>query len=340
MRKKIFLFLLTVLVIAVIWQHELLWYGIKQGQGQLAIVRNAVDLKRVMGDENFPDSLKRKIRIIQNARTYAVQGLGLKDTESYSTFYDQKGETALWNVSACKPYSFTSKTWWFPMVGEVPYKGFFDKEKANEVAAELKEDGWEVRVRPVGGWSTLGWFKDPILSSMLNRSEGELAELIIHELTHSTIFVKNEVTFNENLASFIGEQGARLFLLENFGHDSNELAEYLNEGEDGKKFMNHILVGTDKLDSLYDSFDGNMTIEQKKNQKDELIAAICHQLDTIEFSNNRYKTIFSKSKPNNAYFMSFHRYYSAGDSLTTIWKEAYDADLKLFIEGFMAEYGS
>jgi len=340
MRKKIFLSLLTVLMLAVVWQHELLWYGIKQGQGQLAIVRNAVDLKRVMGDERFPDSLKSKIQIIQRARTYAVEELGLKDTENYTTYYEQNGETALWNVSACKPYSFTPKTWWFPVVGEVPYKGFFDREKAESVADELKEDGWEVRVRPVGGWSTLGWFRDPILSSMLNRSEGQLAELIIHELTHGAVFVKDEVTFNENLASFIGEQGARLFLEENFGAESNELAAYLNGEQDAKKFTNHILLGTKKLDSLYESFDQKMDAKNKRIKKEELILNICDRLDTLSFSNDRYTQVFSETKPNNAYFMSYLRYYSAGDSLTTIWEEQYDGDLKLFIEGFMAEYGS
>ncbi|MCP4457806.1 MAG: aminopeptidase, partial [Cytophagales bacterium] len=149
--------------------------------------------------EDFPDSLRAKIEVIQNEKRYAVEELGLNVTDNYTTFYDQKGETALWNVSACRAYSFDPKIWWFPIVGDVPYKGFFDFEKASGVGSELREEGWDVRIRGVSGWSTLGWFKDPILSEMLNRSEGQLAELIIHELTHGTIFVKDRVTFREPL---------------------------------------------------------------------------------------------------------------------------------------------
>lgn len=340
MLKKIFLFLLTVLLLLVIWQHELLWYGVKQGQGQLKIVRNAVNLATILEDENFPDSLKNKIHIIQNARKYAIEELGLKRTDNYTSLYDQKGKTALWNISACRPYSFEPKTWWFPIVGDVPYKGYFDVEKALETEKELKEEGWDVRIRPVSGWSTLGWFKDPILSSMLNRSEGQLAELIVHELTHATIFVKDSVSFNENLASFIGEQGARQFLELNYGEDSKELKNYLEAEGNGKKFTNHILEGTRKLDSLYQSFEDDLKDEIKKQKKESLIDEICSRIDTISFSNDLYQDIFSQSKPNNAYFMSFLRYHSAGDSLKMIWEERYNGDLKLFVKDFIDQHGS
>ena len=340
MRKKIFLSLLTVLFILIIWQHELIFYVIKQGQGQLSVIENSVDLSKILEDDSFPDSVKNKIKIIQEARKFATHELGLKDTENYTTFFDQNGKTILWNVSASRPYSFDPKTWWFPVVGNVPYNGFFDKEKAIEVRAELVRKGWEVRVRPVGGWSTLGWFKDPILSSMLNRSEGQLAELIIHELTHGSVFVKGEIEFNENLASFIGEQGARQFLKKNYGLDSEPLVSYINSELDQKKFTKHILTGTKKLDSLYRLFPEEMQLDEKRVQKERLIKEICESVDTVNFSNNRFDGIFSKNRPNNAYFMSFLRYYSAGDSLNQIWQNEYNSDLSLLIKDFVDLYGS
>ncbi len=94
----------------------------------------------------------------------------------------------------------------------MPYKGFFNQKLAFELKDELEKEGYDVIVRNPGGWSTLGWFTDPILSKMLNRSEGDLANLIIHEMVHSTIFVKDSVEFNENLATFIGDRGAEKFL--------------------------------------------------------------------------------------------------------------------------------
>lgn len=339
MLKKISWSALIILFLLAIWKNELIWYGIKQGQGQLKIIRNVIEVEKVMQRVDFPDSLKLKIEVIQNTRKFAEE-LGLKDTDNYSTFYDQKGSAILWNVSASRSYSFKPKTWWFPVVGEVPYKGFFDLEKATQVGDELKKEGWDVRVYSVSGWSTLGWFKDPILSNMLNRSEGQLAELIIHELTHGTIFIKNKVTFNENLASFIGEQGAKQFLSENYGANSKELTDYLNAEEDSKKFTNHILLGTNKLDSLYQAFGENMEVSQKQHLKETLISSICERIDTIQFSNDRYKEIFSKTKPNNAYFMSFLRYYSASDSLSSVWKEQYDSNLKLLVKDFVERHGS
>lgn len=95
-------------------------------------------------------------------------------------------------VTACAPFAFQPRMWHFPVVGSFPYKGFFEKNKALAEAKKIKEEeGLEVSVRTAGGWSTLGWFKDPVLSNMLNRSEGDLANLIIHELTHGTLFVKD-----------------------------------------------------------------------------------------------------------------------------------------------------
>ena len=102
--------------------------------------------------------------------------------------------------------------WSFPFLGRVPYKGFFDRGAAIEEDSLLRLKGYDTGIGNIRGWSTLGWFKDPILSGMLENSEGALANLIIHELWHGTLYVKDSADFNENLASFAGEQGALLFL--------------------------------------------------------------------------------------------------------------------------------
>lgn len=330
MIKKIFLSLLTVLLILVVWQWELVTYGIAQGKGQLSIIRNAVPVEEVLVDHNFPDSLKEKIEIIQQAKRFAV-ALGIKESDNYSTFYQQEKEVLLWNVSASEPYALEPHTWWFPIVGSVPYKGYFDKEKAIAELRKLENEGLDARMRPVGGWSTLGWFEDPILSSMLERSEGQLAELIIHELTHGTIFVTGEVEFNENLAAFIGEQGARLYLLKQHGDSSSQLLEYLRSEQDSQKFRDHVLRGTQRLDSLYTGI-ADFSDQDKKQLKNELIGKICDRLDTIQFYDKDYSLIFKNAKPNNAYFMSFLRYHSSEDSLSSVLASDFQGDLVAFIK--------
>ena len=331
MRKKILTLLLTVLVILIAWQWELVKYGIAQGNGQLHIVRNAIPLQELLNDPQFPDSLRVKVEMIEKVKKFSCQTLGLAESSNYSTYYDQNGQISLWNVSGAEEFALKPKTWWFPIVGAVPYKGFFEKEKAVTLVEELEAEGWDARMRPVSGWSTLGWFSDPVLSSMLSRSEGQLAELIIHELTHETLFVSGEVDFNENLASFVGEQGAIMFLKQTYGNSSSELNTYIQQELDSKKFINHMLIGTTKLDSLYKNLNDESP-QTKRNLKKAMIQRICHKVDTIDFFQDHYRHIFDRAIPNNAYFMSYLRYYSSGDSLNNLLNKEHNNNLKEFIQ--------
>ncbi|WP_462252572.1 aminopeptidase [Ekhidna sp.] len=332
MVKKIIWTVIALLVLIAFFNWDILSYGIRQAQGQLRITFNTQEVETILNDPIYPDSLKQKIKIVQQVRVFAFQELGLTQSENYTTFYDQKGEVALWNLSASKAYMLEPKLWSFPILGSFPYKGFFDLERAKEERDELIDQGYDVRIRSVGGWSTLGWTTDPILSNMLERKEGSLAELIIHELTHSTLFIKDNIEFNENLASFIGEQGAIQFLDEKYGKNSHAYFEYVLAEEDSKTFRNQMLLATSKLDSLYKSIN-NLGDSYKSHHKQLMIDEIISSIDSLHFHNSRYYQIFEISRPNNAYFMSFLRYYSAKDSLQNILIQEYEGDLKDFIAG-------
>ena len=212
------------------------------------------------------------------------------------------------NLTASEKYALKAYTWNFPLLGEVGYKGFFDFKKGEKEAAVLKNKNYDVEYAPVSAWSTLGWFRDPIFSGMLRRNEGQLAELIIHEMTHATIYLKSSVDFNENLASAVGETGAEKFLAFKYGVASKELETYLHEQEDYNRFAKHMLEGTRQLDSLYHSMESKPDLEKEK-LKTEMISSIVVSLDTISFFNSRYKTRFNnETLPGNAYFLSFVRY--------------------------------
>ena len=169
MVKKIIWTVIALFVLALLFNWDILSYGIRQAQGQLRITFNTLPVETILNDTLFPDSLKQKIKIVQQARVFAFQELGLTPSENYTTFYDQKGEVALWNLSASKAYMLEPKLWSFPILGSFPYKGFFDLERAKQERDELIDQGYDARIRPVGGWSTLGWTTDPILSNMLER---------------------------------------------------------------------------------------------------------------------------------------------------------------------------
>ena len=339
MVKKILGVLLFLLLVLVIYYWSLIGYGISQGLGQLKIVREARPVEEFLADPAFPDSLKSRLQLIQDARRFAIDSLGLNDTKNYSTLYDQKGEELMWVVLACEQFRLVEKRWDFPIVGSVPYKGFFEKEKAFKLRESLEKEGWDVAIRNPGGWSTLGWFTDPILSGMLRRSEGDLASLIIHEMVHATIYVKDSSDFNENLASFIGDRGAELFLERAFGDTSRQYQEYIHEDGDYRKVAEHMLRGTMSLDSLYSSMREEEPVEIKKEKKEKFIRRIVEAFDTIRFSDGKRRSgRFAKRLPNNTYFMSFRTYESKHDSMKDDWDTKFSNDLKKMIDYYRKAY--
>jgi predicted aminopeptidase len=331
MKKRIGLIVLIIIAILVIFNFDLIRYGIRQASGQLHIIYNARPVEEYLNDSTVSQEVKDKLKLVDDVKSFAYERLHLAETNNYTEMYDQQGQPVLWVVTGCEPFSFQPYQWTFPVLGSVPYKGFFKKHLADQELEEIKGKGLDAGMRTVGGWSTLGWFNDPILSEMLSRSNGDLANLIIHELVHSTIFVKDSVEFNENLASFIADKGTIIYMSEKFGADSDEMKNYVNEENDNKKFIRHMLSGYDILDSLYQSFEG-VSEERKLRQKEEVIKSIINNLDTLKLHNDNRLSNFKGFVPNNTYFMSFKRYQSKQGKLDSLFNKEFDQELVNFIE--------
>jgi predicted aminopeptidase len=320
----------------VIFNFPTVLYGINQLQGQLNIVMKARPVQEVIADPAVSDSVKLKFAFIEKVKRYAIDSLGLKETKNYTTFYDQGGKPLLWVITACEPFKIEAYEWKFPLLGSVSYKGYFDYEKGKEEEKLLIEKGFDTDYSEVTAWSTLGWFKDPILSGMLRRSKGQLAELIIHEMTHAAIYIKSNVNLNENLASVCGEEGAIRFLRFEYGAESNEVREYINRKADNDRFSSHMIAGSQKLDSLY-SVIMDLPAINKKTEKDRMLRAIVGSLDTVSFHNpDRYKNAFRKNLPNNAYFIDFIRYDAQKDEMRIELMENFNGNIREYIK-FMKE---
>lgn len=337
MMKKIVLAFGAVILVLIIWNWELVVYGIRQGYGQVKIVWQAKPIEEILNDPQFPDSLKQKLRLIEEVRHYAIDFLGLKDTENYKTLYDQKGEELMWVLQACEPFALKPKMWDFPVVGSVPYKGFFSKQKSIDERTRLEKEGYDISLRNPGGWSTLGWFTDPILSGMLKRDDGDLASLIIHEMVHATIFVKDDVDFNENLASFVADTASYYFLASKFGKDSKEFLKYLHDDQDYRKYSRHILKGTQRLDSLYQTMKAEDPIEMKKEKKKSMISLIMTSADTLSLFTPR-GTYANGRLPNNTYFMSYHLYQGRQDNFKEELDDDFGGDIKKYIQHLIKKY--
>lgn len=335
--KKIFLLFLGVITLAVLWYWELLLYSIRQGYGQLKIIWQAQPIEKVLHDSSTNDTLKQKLRLIQDIKQFAEKELGLKSTQNYTTFYDQKGKPLLWVVTACLPYELVPYEWEFGLLGKFSYKGHFNRKYAEKDSTELAQQGYDVDISQVKAWSTLGYFNDPILSSMLLLSKGELAELIIHELTHSTIYLKDSVDFNENLASFVGKKGAIEFLKKKFGENSPELVSYRNQLYDDSLYVQFMLHATQSLKNFYakDTFQKQAdTIKRKLKQ--EFIKKILDSLQYVPFKDRTYDySSLKKMNPNNTFFMWYVRYNSKESELNRIYNLRFNASLKDFIANFV-----
>lgn len=318
---------------------KMVFYGIGQGIGQIKIIVHAKPIEKVLSDTTVSDRLKEKLILVQAIKKYAEDSLGLKPSKNYNTLYDQHGKDILWVVTAAGKYSVQAYMWKFPVVGEVPYKGYFKINKAEEEAQRMRNAGYDVRIGTVSAWSTLGFFKDPILSGMLERSEGMIARLIIHELTHSTLFVKGNSEFNENLATFVGNQGAKQYLIDKYGENSKEYKDYLGELMDIELFSNYVLRGAKQLDSLYQSFTGKQE-SQKQALKTQMIKQIVQNLDTIEFYNKHNFSIFKNPEnlPNNAFFAGYITYHNQQSDLEKEFIEKFKGNFKEYLSYLKKKY--
>jgi predicted aminopeptidase len=324
MKKKIILSLLLLLTALILWQGNLILYGIGQLKGQLHIVNNATEVSKVIEDPATPDSIRKKLLYIDEVRRYAMDSLSLKNSDNYTTYYDQKDKPAIWVITACEPFRMKAYEWNFPFLGSLSYKGFFIKEKGYPEFQRLRQAGYDVDYNPAGGWSTLGWFRDPILSRMLRRNEGQLAELIIHELTHATIYIRSDVDFNENLATFVGEKGAAKFLRQRFGVSSIQYQQYMNELHDEQLFGEFMVKSCKELDRFYSKMPKGISIKEKQLLKYRKIAEIVLRINQLGLKNpERFSYSLPKDKlPDNTFFMSYQRYRGSLSDLDSIYRSA------------------
>ena len=342
--KKIALGSGVLLLLLLVWQHKLVWYGISQARGQLRIVWNARPIEEVMADPAVADSLKQKIALVQRVRKFAIDSLGVNDSDSYRTLYDQQGKPVLWVVTASEPFSLVDKKWSFPIIGSFSYKGFFEYNQAVALQNELIEQGYDTGIRTVSAWSTLGFLDDPILSGLLFRTEGQVANTIIHELTHATIFVKDDLKFNENLASFVGDKGAEAFLAHAYGPASSTYQAYDDYRSDRRKYSEHMLRGTQQLDSLYKKLAATSDSVAKVNQKEQLIARILRRADTLSLRSSNYQRLLrrlqrSDTLPNNTFFSAFVRYQGESDSLEQVFQTRFHGNVRNYLLYLKHQYG-
>ena len=189
-----------------------LGYYAQAAQGQFSLLYKAKPINELLSDSLLNESLKTKLRRVQQIREFAVRELGLPDNASYKSYADLKRPFVVWNVVATPEFSLVPKQWCFPIAGCVDYRGYYDKEAALSFAEDLRKKGLDVRVTGVPAYSTLGWFNDPVLSTFIHYPEPEVARLIFHELAHQVAYAAGDSPFNESFATAVEEVGLSRWL--------------------------------------------------------------------------------------------------------------------------------
>jgi predicted aminopeptidase len=165
----------------------------------------------LIADSQTESSLRRKLQLVLDARRFAIDSLGLRADQEFTSYSRLDRDTLVLVLSAAYRDSLAFRTWWFPVVGRVPYKGFFDFEAGRREARAVDSAGYDAVLRPSAAFSTLGWFNDPLLPTTLALDSLELANTVIHELVHTTYYAPGQAVFNESLANFVGSRGAERF---------------------------------------------------------------------------------------------------------------------------------
>jgi predicted aminopeptidase len=185
-------------------------YLLRAGWEEGKILAHRRPIPEVIADPSTSPAVRTQLRLVLDARDFAGH-LGLSAKRSFTTYTRVDHDTLVLVLGAAYRDQLRSYTWWFPIVGSVPYKGYFDFAAAERDAAGLRRDGFDAFVRPTAAFSTLGFFNDPLISSSLHDDSVGLANTVIHELTHNTYYAPNQAIFNESFANFVGSRGAEAF---------------------------------------------------------------------------------------------------------------------------------
>ena len=225
------------------------------GAGQDELNRTGRDIDALVREKRVPPRTRRLLGEVRSVKQYGEEH-GLTATNNYVKYARLNRTAAVWVLSASEPLRFRSKSWSFPVIGSITYLGWFKQDLANAAAAKLRAEGWDVDVRAAGAYSTLGWFDDPVLSTMIAKGDealGDLVNTVLHESLHATFYVNGQSVLNESIAGFVGDALTIAYLDERVGPLSPEKKAYVDAEAKGEARAEAMREGYRALEALYAS---------------------------------------------------------------------------------------
>lgn len=282
-------------------------YVLRAAWEETRILARRRPIQEVLDDRTLDEATRGKLETVVQARTFAQRDLRLDVGDSYTSFSDIGRDTLALVLSASPMDRLAAHTWWFPIVGRVPYKGFFSLEAAEKERRKLQEKHFDTYLRTTSAFSTLGWLPDPLLSTVLRQDSVGLVDTVIHEVTHNTLFVTGQVKFNESFANFVGSVGAIEFYCRPGQNEALcQLAR--DRWHDTVRFSAFLDELWNELAALYDE---GLPLDSLAPRRQALLASAAarFQRDYVPAMRTRGFAAYEVTKINNATLIARHLYY-------------------------------
>jgi predicted aminopeptidase len=305
-------------------------YIVSSGYNQMKLLNSRIPLEEALKDDTLSASDKEKLALAQKAREFAEKDLHLKPTKNYTSYVKLDRPYVTYVVSAAPRWELKHHNWSYPFLGKMPYKGFFNEPDAKAEEDDLKKENFDTYMRGVSAYSTLGWFNDPLLSSMLLYKKHDLVNTIIHETVHATLYIKHEADFNERLAVFLGNKGMEMFYLKEEGPESSTLKLVQKENADDKLFSQFISTEIKALEAWYKDLpevqrDESARIARIKSIQEKFKTELQPKLQSQNYSK------FADLNLNNARLLVFKTYMQDLGDFEKLYAKV-GSDFSRFIE--------
>ncbi len=296
--------------------------------GHMRIVVGKKSLDEVVADAATDETTRHKIEVAKQAREFAIGQLFLPDNGSYKSFYDTRRDYVTYNVVAADEFSFKAQQWCFPIAGCVSYRGYYAKEDAEAYARGLSEQGLDVAVNGATAYSTLGWFADPLLNTMLRRSDASITSLLFHELAHQQLYVGDDSKFNESFASFVESAGMTQWQKKYNQGDASAADAIRQRHQRQVQFVNLLSSTRADLQAIYDS---GLSISVMREKKAEQFSQLLRNYESLKETWGGYRGYdgWFNRKLNNARLVSVATYNDYIPAFQVLFEES-GSDFRAF----------
>lgn len=294
--------------------------------GQLDVVAASLPLEEVLEDPETPVAVRDKLQVLPSIRRFAVTELALPESDSYRHYADLRREAMVWNVVAAPADSLRPRSWCYPVLGCMSYRGYFDQDAALTYAEGLAAAGWDTAVEPVPAYSTLGWFSDPLPSTVISWPLADIAGLVFHELAHELLYVDGDSGFNEAYATLVEKEGVNRWLLQSGTREQRE--RWVLRERRRREFLQLLSVTRDRLGDLYATPIGREAILERKT---EILEMLREEYRALKASWGGYTGYdrWMQRPLNNAHLASVSTYHAMVPAFREILRQS-DGDMAVF----------